>query len=88
MTCLKGRKTFLRVVFDLLLNWTCHDSGVVSGKDLDLARESERLRRENRIPKGGEIIELSRLAIDPVDRLHTTTQLSSSRAGSLEVQIH
>ena len=54
VTCLKGCKTFPRVVFDLLVNWTCHDADVVSDKDLDLARESERLRRENRIPKGGE----------------------------------
>jgi transposase len=27
------------------------DTDVVSDKDLDLARENERLRRENRIPK-------------------------------------
>lgn len=59
---------------------------VVSDKDLDLAQENERLRRENRILKKER--EILRIGKGPSGAFSRRTQLSSSRAKSHEVSVH
>lgn len=80
----------LGVGLSTLNKWvTAHrDTDVVSDKDLDLAREHERLRRENRILKEEREILKKATYYLTGDYAVICREGSSSRAKSHEVQVH